>query len=275
MSQLEPTALDPRPRARAWRARWRFRRRRRSAGSAPPRSVDRGRRSSRHHRPPGRRARPRRSRAARRDRRRQPRHPQDRHAVRREPSDVVADGGGLRAGRYVLQGTLPSSPDTGTAWRLRGGSVDAGQVAALAAVARPVGRPADGRRQLGRPRRGGGPPGLRPARDPLLLRREPGRRQLPLDPDRRLRRAGQPRGLRDDRTRRRRPRRFPGRTRPPSATSAARSWRRSLPTAASRSGTACRTARCRSTRRSTACRPPASGPRCRSPWTASPRRAAG
>ena len=48
--------------------------------------------------------------------------------------DVIADGGGLRAGRYVLKGTLPSSPDTGTAWHLRDGSVDAGQVAALAAV---------------------------------------------------------------------------------------------------------------------------------------------
>ena len=54
---------------------------------------------------------------------------------------AVMDGGNLRAGRYVLTGSLPGSPDSGTAFWLRRGSVDAAQVTALAAALGLVGEP--------------------------------------------------------------------------------------------------------------------------------------
>ena len=68
-------------------------------------------------------------------------------------ADVVTDAKGLRAGRYVLTGTLPGSPDRGTAWWLTKGSVDAAQVARARHRSRDVRRAAAGRPRLGRPRR--------------------------------------------------------------------------------------------------------------------------
>ncbi len=102
---------------------------------------------------------------------------------------AVMDGGKLRAGRYVLTGPLPGSPDSGTAFWLRRGSVDAAQVTALAAALGLVGEPTraggdwvvrDGVAVL----RVYDAPGL-----PFRLRRGPFRRQLSLDPRGRLRGA--------------------------------------------------------------------------------------
>ncbi len=54
---------------------------------------------------------------------------------------TVVEKDGLRAGRYVLTGVLPSSPTSGTAWRLTSGSINASQVTSLASALGLTGQP--------------------------------------------------------------------------------------------------------------------------------------